>query len=109
MAQTVSKEMLLFKLSLACSSQNVENRTSDNEGSDIDDGIVFDIDPSLLVDCDKIFIGDMIGKGSHSLVYKGWLVPIIAPINYVLFYIMYAFGCISDHFDRDLIIQKIYF
>ncbi|XP_058775737.1 serine/threonine/tyrosine-protein kinase HT1-like [Vicia villosa] len=72
MAQTVSKEMLLFKLSLACSSQNVENRTSDNEGSDTDDGIVFDIDPSLLVDCDKILIGDMIGKGSHSLVYKGW-------------------------------------
>ncbi|WJX60917.1 hypothetical protein P8452_46070 [Trifolium repens] len=60
--------MLLFELSLACSSQDVENRTS----VDIDDGFVFDIDPSLLVDNDKLVIDDLIGEGAFSSVYKGW-------------------------------------
>ncbi|KAL5099400.1 hypothetical protein RYX36_003727 [Vicia faba] len=72
MALSLSSTMLLYKLSLAFSSQNVENGTSDNEGSDTGDDIVFDIDPSLLVDCEKILIGGMIGKGSYSLVFKGW-------------------------------------
>ncbi|XP_061342315.1 serine/threonine/tyrosine-protein kinase HT1-like [Gastrolobium bilobum] len=46
--------------------------TFDNVAADFDDGFVFDIDPSLLVDHDKLTIGDMIGEGSHSIVYKGW-------------------------------------
>ncbi|CAL5188000.1 unnamed protein product [Lathyrus oleraceus] len=72
MALSGSSTMLLYKLSLAFSSQNVENMISDNADSDTNDGIVFDIDPSLLVDYDKIVIGDRIGKGSYSLVFKGW-------------------------------------
>ncbi|KAK2372849.1 hypothetical protein P8452_46070 [Trifolium repens] len=64
----ISDTMLLFELSLACSSQDVENRTS----VDIDDGFVFDIDPSLLVDNDKLVIDDLIGEGAFSSVYKGW-------------------------------------
>lgn len=77
MALSGSSTMLLYKLSLAFSSQNIENKMSDNANSDTNDCIVFDIDPSLLVDYDKIVIGDRIGKGSYSLVFKGWLVPLL--------------------------------
>ncbi|WJX55525.1 hypothetical protein P8452_41290 [Trifolium repens] len=64
----ISDTTLLFELSLACSSQDIENRTS----VDIDDGFVFDIDPSLLMDNDKLVIDDLIGEGAFSSVYKGW-------------------------------------
>ncbi|KAK2426687.1 Protein kinase superfamily protein [Trifolium repens] len=64
----ISDTMLLFELSLACSSQDIENMTS----VDIDDGFVFDIDPSLLVDNEKLVIDDLIGEGAFSSVYKGW-------------------------------------
>ncbi|KAL5099399.1 hypothetical protein RYX36_003726 [Vicia faba] len=55
-------------MSLACSSKNVENRSSDSIVSDF----VFDIDPSLLLDSDKLFIDEIIGEGSDSIVYRGW-------------------------------------
>jgi hypothetical protein len=68
----ISDTMLLFELSLACSSQDIENMTS----VDIDDGFVFDIDPSLLVDNEKLVIDDLIGEGAFSSVYKVLFVPI---------------------------------
>lgn len=60
---SVQNSMLLFQLSL-------------DNSSELDDGFVFDIHPSLLVDCRKLIIGEKIGEGGYSSVYKGWLVPI---------------------------------
>jgi len=47
-----------------------------DNSSEIDDGFVFDIHPSLLVDCRKLIIGEKIGEGGYSFVYKGWSVHI---------------------------------
>jgi len=55
--------MLLFQFSL-------------DNASEFDDDFVFDIHPSLLVDCRKLIIGEKIGEGGYSSVYKGWSVPI---------------------------------
>jgi hypothetical protein len=81
----ISDTMLLFELSLACSSQDIENRTS----VDIDDGFVFDIDPSLLVDNDKLVIDDLIGEGAFSSVYKGWFVPIACYHEFCLIFFFF--------------------
>ncbi|XP_045809818.1 serine/threonine/tyrosine-protein kinase HT1-like [Trifolium pratense] len=39
---------------------------------DDDDGFVFHIDRSLLLDYTKLVVGDLIGKGGNSNVYNGW-------------------------------------
>lgn len=69
---SVSDSKLLFHLSLACSSKNTGLRASNADAAEFDDGFVFDIDPSLLVERDKLTIGHMIGEGSYSIVYEGW-------------------------------------
>ncbi|KAK7252896.1 hypothetical protein RIF29_37157 [Crotalaria pallida] len=71
MAQQVPREPSvseLFQLSLAWSSLHSANSAN---AADFDDGFVFDIDPSLLVDNDKLTIGEIIGEGSNSIVYEG--------------------------------------
>lgn len=69
LSQSDINTMLLYQMSLAYSSKNVENRSSD---SIVSDGFVFDIDPSLLMDSDKLVIDEIIGEGSDSIVYRGW-------------------------------------
>ncbi|KAJ1415287.1 Serine-threonine/tyrosine-protein kinase, catalytic domain [Sesbania bispinosa] len=60
---------LLFHLSLANGSSSEEPRLSDRV---FDDGFVFDIDRSLLLDPRKLIIGDVIGEGAYSIVHTGW-------------------------------------
>lgn len=67
--QLSNSTQLLFHLSLAYSSVNMQSEDND---VDFDDGFVFDIDPSLLVDLHKLTFGEMIGEGAYSTVYKGW-------------------------------------
>ncbi|KAI5439005.1 hypothetical protein KIW84_024659, partial [Lathyrus oleraceus] len=69
LSQSDINTMLLYQMSLAYSSKNVENRSSD---SIVSDGFVFDIDPNLLMDSDKLVIDEIIGEGSDSIVYRGW-------------------------------------
>lgn len=69
LSQSDTNTMLLYQMSLAYSSKNVENRSSD---SIVSDGFVFDIDPNLLMDSDKLVIDEIIGEGSDSIVYRGW-------------------------------------
>lgn len=65
-------KLLLQYISLACSSENARRRPSEDDAAAFDDGFVFDIDPSLLVDPHKLTFGDIIGEGAYSIVYKGW-------------------------------------
>ncbi|KAJ7952968.1 Protein kinase [Quillaja saponaria] len=43
----------------------------DKDADNLVEEFVFDIDPSFLVDCRKLLIGERIGEGSHSTVYEG--------------------------------------
>ncbi|TKY55799.1 Serine/threonine-protein kinase HT1 [Spatholobus suberectus] len=64
--------VLRLSLSLAGSSENTGLGANDDGATKVEDAFVFDIDPSLLVDSGKLIIGEQIGEGSHSIVYKGW-------------------------------------
>ncbi|OIV94778.1 hypothetical protein TanjilG_12991 [Lupinus angustifolius] len=73
MAQQIQQPSVseLFQLSLTCSSKNTGQDTSGADGAVFDDGFVFNIDPTLLLDRHKLSIDHIIGEGSHSIVYDG--------------------------------------
>lgn len=68
-----SELILHLSKSLGCATENILQRASDDEAADqVKDDFVFDIDPRLLVDCDKLIVGELVGEGPYSSVYKGW-------------------------------------
>lgn len=70
------------------------SNTLPNDGDDRrDDGFNFEIAPSLLVDHDKLTIGEVIGAGNDSIVHKGLCVktPLLLYSFFQLHIYMFSF------------------
>ncbi|KAI4314876.1 hypothetical protein L6164_027741 [Bauhinia variegata] len=73
--QTRPSEPAIFIVSISVLSRSAYNNTDIKQDDvDIEDNVVFGMDPSLLIDPDKVTIGQKIAEGSESVVHEGWWV-----------------------------------
>ncbi|KAI4327564.1 hypothetical protein L6164_020009 [Bauhinia variegata] len=69
--QTRPSEFAMF-VSLSPVLGAVYNTDSDQNDVNVGDDFVLNIDPSLLIDLDKVAIGEEIAEGSQSVIHEGW-------------------------------------